>query len=161
MRVGINTGTAVAGNMGTDEIFNYTILGDCVNLASRLEGVNKEYHTRTIAGADTWTRVSTLFDARELDWIRVKGKAEPVAIYELLAAAGELPEDRRRLCARFAEGLALYRARRWGDAEAAFRGALAIDAQDGPSLVFAERCVQYAGAPPAEPWDGVHVMTTK
>jgi adenylate cyclase len=161
MRIGVNTGIAVAGNMGTAEIFNFTILGDCVNLASRLEGVNKEYHTRTIVGEDTWMRVRRDFEARELDRIRVKGKQQPIAIYELLAEAGGLATDRRRVCDRFAEGLELYRTRKWGEAAAAFRAALEGDAADGPSRVFVDRCEHYAEAPPAEPWDGVHIMTTK
>jgi adenylate cyclase len=161
MRVGINTGIAVAGNMGTDQIFNYTILGDCVNLASRLEGVNKTYHTLTIVGEDTWTRVQGQFEGRELDWIRVKGKTDPVAIYELLAEAGRLPDQAVRVRDRFAEGLALYRAQKWDAATSAFGAALAIDADDGPSLVFLDRCAQNAAAPPPPGWDGVHVMTTK
>src|SRR5205085_5238214 len=74
MRIGIKTGTVVAGNMGTDTIFNFTILGDCVNLASRLEGVNREYGTAILVGEDTWSRVRDQFDGRELDSIRVKGK---------------------------------------------------------------------------------------
>src|SRR5262249_30264057 len=121
MRIGINTGTAVAGNMGTDEIFNYTILGDCVNLASRLEGVNKHYGTRIIVGEDTWSRVNDEFEARELDWIRVKGKALPVAIFELLRKAGELQANASSIRDQYAHGLALYRERKWSDAAARFR----------------------------------------
>jgi adenylate cyclase len=162
MRIGVNTGVAVAGNMGTDTIFNYTIIGDCVNLASRLEGVNKEYGTWTIVGAETWARVNAQFEARELDWIRVKGKAQPIAIYELMAAAGELSDVRRTLVARFADGLALYRAKRWDEAAEAFRRALAVDGLDRPSKVFLNRCTYYADDhPPPADWDGVHIMTTK
>jgi adenylate cyclase len=161
MRVGVNTGTAIAGNMGTDEIFNYTILGDCVNLASRLEGVNKYYGTRIILGEDTWTRVSDAFEARELDWIRVKGKAQPVAIFELLSTAGALPASMGSLRDRYAEGLALYRERKWNEAAAKFRAALELDATDGPSRTLLERCSQLAQEPPPEPWDGVYVMSAK
>jgi adenylate cyclase len=161
MRIGVNTGIAVAGNMGTDAIFNYTIIGDCVNLASRLEGVNKEYGTRTIVGAETWSRVHAQFEARELDWIRVKGKVEPIAIHELLGEAGGLLDVRRALRDRFGEGLALYRARQWTAAAERFRDALAIDPGDGASRVFVDRCAHYATHPPPADWDGVHVMTTK
>ena len=159
-RIGINTGRAVAGNMGTDTIFNYTILGDCVNLASRLEGVNKEYGTLIIVGEDTWHRVEDQFEARELDWIRVKGKKQPVAIYELAAETDRLDDRRRQVFIRYAEGLACYRAGRWRDAAAAFDAALAIDPQDAPSRTFASRCRYYLEHAPAD-WDGVHVMTTK
>lgn len=161
MRIGINTGVAVAGNMGTDEIFNYTILGDCVNLASRLEGVNKAYGTRTILGADTWARVQGHFEVRELDWIRVKGKDTPIAIYELVAEAGGLAADEQRLFERFASGLACYRTRRWDEAEAAFRSALEVSPDDGPSRTFLARCLRYRASPPPDDWDGVFEMLTK
>jgi adenylate cyclase len=159
-RIGINTGRAVAGNMGTKAIFNYSLLGDCVNLASRLEGVNKEYGTRTIIGEDTWKVVRDEFDTRELDWIRVKGRSRPVAIYELVAEAGGIDGRLRETFARFAEGLRLYRAQRWADATVAFERALRINPEDGPSRLFAERCAYY-GAHAPDAWDGVHVMHAK
>jgi adenylate cyclase len=161
MRIGVNSGTAIAGNMGTDEIFNYTILGDCVNLAARLEGVNKQYGTRIIVGEDTWSRVSGLVDGRELDWIRVKGKAQPVAIYELLSEAGGLSDRTRRIRDRYAEGLRLYRLRSWNDAAEKFRSALELDPTDGPSKTLLERCMHASQDPPPEPWDGVYAMATK
>ncbi|HEX8026886.1 MAG TPA: adenylate/guanylate cyclase domain-containing protein, partial [Vicinamibacterales bacterium] len=161
MRIGVNSGTAIAGNMGTDEIFNYTILGDCVNLASRLEGVNKYYGSSIIVGEDTWNRVSGAFEGRELDWIRVKGKADPIAIYELLGDAGGLSDRARRIRSQYAEGLRLYRQRKWNDAAAQFRGVLETDPGDGPSRTLHERCVSSAQHPPPEPWDGVYVMAAK
>ena len=161
MRIGINTGTAIAGNMGTDEIFNYTIVGDCVNLASRLEGVNKYYGTRIIVGEDTWNRVSSLVEGRELDWIRVKGKAHPVAIHELLSEANGLSDRMRRVRDGYAEGLRLYRQRSWNDAAAEFRTVLEFEPTDGPSQTLLERCVHAAQDPPPEPWDGVYEMATK
>jgi len=161
MRVGINTGRAVAGNMGTDSIFNFTILGDCVNLASRLEGVNKEYGSLILIGEDTLEQVRGQFEVREIDWIRVKGKERPVAIYELVAPAGQLADARREAFRRFAEGLALYRRMFWEAAAAEFRVALDLDPHDGPSAAFLTRCQHYAMEPPPPAWDGVHVMRTK
>jgi adenylate cyclase len=160
MRVGINTGTVVAGNMGTDEIFNFTILGDNVNLASRLEGVNKEYGSLTIASESTRQRLGDGFLLRELDSIRVKGKVEPVAIYEVSGmqdAEGQTAELHRL----FGEGLALYRAGDFGQAERRFAAALLIEPGDGPSRTFVERCRAYRDSPPPEDWGGVHVMKTK
>ncbi len=160
-RVGINTGKVVAGNMGTDTIFNYTVLGDTVNLASRLEGVNKEYGTLIIVGEDTWSRVSDHFEGRELDWIRVKGKQEPVAIFELIGEKGTMAGARLEVLARFASGLAAYRAGRWSDASAHFASALETDPADAPSLAFAARCRRYAAAGTPADWNGVHVMHDK
>ncbi len=156
-RIGINTGVAVAGNMGTTTIFNYTILGDCVNLASRLESVNKEYGTLTIVGEDTWKLVHGSFEGRELDWIRVRGRTTPLTIYELRAEAGQLDGRRRDVFRHFAEGLVLYREQRWSEAAAAFDCALALDPSDGPSRTLSARCTLYRHQSPAE-WDAVHAM---
>ena len=156
-RVGINTGTVVAGNMGTTTIFNYTVLGDCVNLASRLEGVNKQYGTVIIVGEDTWKAVHSSFEGRELDWIRVKGRAAPLAIYELVSELGQVSWAQRDLFQHYAEGLALYRAQRWSDAAAAFGKALQVDPADGPSRTLAARCATYQWRPPSD-WDGVYIM---
>jgi adenylate cyclase len=159
-RVGINTGIAVAGNMGTNTIFNFTIIGDCVNLASRLEGVNKEYGTLITIGEDTRKLVHDEFETRELDWIRVKGKARPVAIYELAAEKGQIDDRWQEVGKRFADGLNAYRLQRWDTAAAAFAAALEIDPADGPSKVFSARCRHYRAHPP-DAWDGVHVMHVK
>jgi adenylate cyclase len=156
-RIGINTGVAVGGNMGTTTIFNYTVLGDCVNLASRLEGVNKEYGTLIIVGEDTWRLVHGAFEGRELDWIRVKGRTAPVAIYELAGERGEIDAQRRELFQQFAEGLLLYRAQRWADAAQAFRRALELDPNDGPSQTLLKRSTMYDQHAP-DAWDGVHAM---
>lgn len=160
-RMGISTGRVVAGNMGTPTVFNYTVLGDTVNLASRLEGANKAYGSEILLAADTWALVKDQFEGRELDFIRVQGKTQPVAVYELAAEKGALTPERQALFARFADGLREYRNGRWGHAAAAFRDALAIDPADGPSQVFVGRCAHYEVHPPPGDWAGVHVMKSK
>jgi adenylate cyclase len=158
--VGINSGPVLIGNMGSKRRFNYTIMGDSVNLASRLEGLNKEFATHLIISEHTHEQVRGIMVARELDFIRVKGKKKPVRIYELLGSVEEL--DRYRdLIERFGKGLEKYRNGQWENALEAF-GELRRDyPEDGPTAVFLERCRDYITEPPQGVWDGVHVMETK
>jgi adenylate cyclase len=158
--IGINSGPMLVGNMGSSRRFNFTIMGDNVNLASRLEGLNKEYKTRLIVSETTYQAVQGKMLARELDLIRVKGKTRPVKIYELLgyredgARAPELME-------RFEQALEGYREGRWETALASFENLLKDFPDDGPSRLFIHRCHDFLEAPPEGVWDGVYVMKTK
>jgi adenylate cyclase len=158
--VGINTGPMLVGNMGSKRRKNYTIMGDSVNLASRLEGINRQFGTYLIISESTFLQVQGQVIARELDLIRVKGKTHPVKVYELLglAANAHLFSD---LVSRFERGLAAYRSGQWLEAIEIFQKLLGDHPQDGPSQVFIERCLNLLARPPEGSWDGVFVMKTK
>jgi len=153
MRVGISSGDMVAGNIGSAASRKFSVIGDPVNLGARLEGANKNYGTRVILSERTRELAGDAAHVRELDLIRVKGKAEPTRIFELLpgSAARPLLED----------GLAAYRAQDWARAEAAFE-ALRSDAPSDPvPEVFLERIAFLRSNPPGTTWDGVWVFETK
>ncbi len=158
--VGINSGRALVGNMGSKRRFNYTIMGDNVNLASRLEGLNKEFATQLIISEYTYDKVRDKMVVRELDLIRVKGKMKPVKIYELLSTIEE-SEGFRDLVERFGKGLETYRNGQWETAAGIFEQLQRDYPDDGPSGVFAERCRDLIVEPPPGVWDGVYVMKTK
>ncbi len=160
-RIGLASGLVRVGNMGSEMRFDYTVMGDTANLASRLEGANKLYATSILISESTRTAVGDAIRARELDLIRVKGRAEPVRVYELLAKAGELEESWEEALKLFAEGLRLYRERRWQPAADQFRQVLAARSGDGPAAAFLRRCREYQENPPPGDWDGVFVATEK
>jgi adenylate cyclase len=160
-RFGINSGTVIVGNMGSDERFAYTAMGDTVNQAARFEPANKQYGTYCMIGETTYEKVKEAVETRELDLLQVKGKTKGVRVYELLARKGELDPQKRELVNLYSAGLAAYKARRWVEGIKAFEQALALNPSDGPSKTYLARCQAYQASPPPPDWDGAFVMTTK
>jgi adenylate cyclase len=165
--IGLNTGPASVGNMGSALHHAYTALGDTVNLSSRLEGLNKEYGTHILVNESTYAAVKNAgFLFRELDIIRVKGKLQPVTIYELVGKLADLQQDpkftelQQRL-REFAAARELYRRRDWQQAQHAFQEILDRTPDDGPSRMYWKRCQEYLFDEPPVGWDGVFTMTHK
>ena len=155
-RTGINSGLMLAGNLGSKYRLAYGVLGDHVNLGSRLEGLNKAYGTEILIGENTAQLVEQSFLLREIDLVRVVGREQAVRIYELLTTAGtSLPGAQERAFSSYAAGLEAYRQQRWDDALGLFEAALALWQEDGPARTMADRCQIYQKTPPPEEWDGV------
>lgn len=160
-RIGLNSGPCIVGNMGSEERMEYTVTGDSVNLASRLEGASKFYDTLILIGQRTAELAKNDVEVREIDLLRVKGKQEPVVVYELLARTGQLDDQKRRVVDVYLEGLSAYKMRNFSTACARFSEAVVLDPSDGPSRVYLERSNNYRQTPPPAEWDGVYEMTSK
>lgn len=165
--IGLNTGVASVGNMGSVLRKGYTALGDTVNLSSRLEGLNKDYGTHILVNETTYAASKDSgFVFRELDFIRVKGKLQPVTIYELIGRRGEptdygTPQEVRERLELFITGRDFYRKRQWAEAQGTFQFVLDRWPEDGPSRMYWKRCQEYLFDEPPSAWDGVFTMTHK
>jgi class 3 adenylate cyclase len=154
LRIGIATGEVLVGSIGSELMMNYTVMGDTVNLASRLEGANKEYGGRILVSEATVAGASDAVEAREIDLVAVLGQKQPQPVFEIMGRKGELTPAQITLRDRFAEGLVCYRRRQWDESLLAFQAALAVVPDDGPSMTFTKRLNKLAANPPPESWDG-------
>lgn len=156
-RLGLHSGPVVAGNIGSLELFNYTAIGDTVNLASRLEGANKVYGTTILISDSTCRQVEGIM-VREVDLIQVKGREQPVAIYELL---GRQVDERPEWLEIFAAGREAYKRQDWEEAQDRFQSVLRLQPGDRPAQIFLERCRRFKEQPPPPDWQGVYILESK
>jgi adenylate cyclase len=161
VRMGLATGDVTVGSIGSDDARSYTVIGDTVNLASRLESVNKQYHSAIILSEETRVLAGEAIEVRELDSVRVVGKTDAVRIYELLGRKDAIAPEVMRLRDGFEAALQLYRARKWDEARAGFERSLALKPDDGPSQLFLARLRQLREQPPAPGWDGAWTLAEK
>lgn len=160
-RMALATGETVIGTVGSETTKSFTVIGDTVNIASRLEGVNKIYGTSILLNEECYRLAESEVEAREIDLVTVFGKVEPVRIFELQALQGALDPSIAKLNNVYADALQLYREQKWKEAEAAFRECLKIKEHDGPSLEFLTRIANFARTPPPKDWLGVWNTASK
>jgi len=161
IRIGLCTGDVVAGNIGSNECMSYTVLGDTVNIAARLESANKQYGTRIIMEKNTHDLIKAEFETRKIDRIRVVGIEEPVEIFELLAPKSKLEPNAEALRETYESALSSYQARDFIQAKKYLEECLEIKPNDGPSQVLSKRMEILTQTPPANDWDGVWQLESK
>ncbi len=154
-RIGLNTDTMIVGNIGSEQLMDYTAIGDGMNLAARLEGANKVYGSLILIGENTYREVHRFVVTREIDMVRVAGKENPSRIYELLGMNGTVSKPVIDTIQFYSVALTAYRERRFADAIRALEKALACMPDDGPSLMLKQKCEAFITSPPPPTWDGV------
>jgi adenylate cyclase len=162
IRIGLNSGNMIVGNMGGTGRFDYTVIGDSVNLGSRLEGANKQYRTRIMIGQRTHELVKDHIITRELDMLVVVGKTEPIRVYELIGMKdGQIDPKLEKFLDLYSKGLTLYRSREWTSAIEHFEKAIKLKPDDYPSQIYVERSNLYIMTPPPDDWNGVFILRSK
>ncbi len=161
VRIGVATGEVLVGSIGSEFMMSYTVMGDAVNLASRLENANKVYGSHSLVSEVAITAAGDAVESREIDRLVVAGQTVPQTVFDILGRKGELTEKQLALRERYAEGLAAYRERRWDDARRAFHAALEAVPSDGPATALAQRVENFQLNPPAADWDGAWRLDQK
>jgi class 3 adenylate cyclase len=154
LRIGIATGEALVGSIGSEFMMSFTVMGDTVNLASRLESANKIYGSRCLVSEATFVGAAATVEAREIDRLVVAGQTQPQVVFEIMGRKGELSAQQLSLRNHYSEGLAAYRSRKWEDAKSALNVVLETIPDDGPSITLLSRIESLRTTPPAADWDG-------